>query len=35
MFAVKTVRKKELDADLTNQMLKELEILTKFVHPNA
>ena len=35
MYAVKTVRKKDLDADLSKQMLKELEILAEVEHPNV
>lgn len=34
-YAVKTVRKKDLDADLSHQMLKELEILADVQHPNV
>ena len=33
-FAVKAVRKKDLDAELGNQMMTELTILSDFDHPN-
>jgi len=35
MYALKTVKKKELDFDNMNNMMLELEILSDVIHPNV